>query len=233
MKVLVVDDDPDVLAPVARALTKEGFGVLATTTGRSGRQLAQDWSPDVLIVADALPDDTGLDVVIDVREHDQLAHVILLGRGDDQARVEALLGGADDYLDVSCSALEIAARVQSVARRRHLDDALQSFGSVMTFGPLAIDPDARTVRLDGRLVDMPMREFDLLVHLASHPGRTHDREELLQSVWNSSAEWQDSATVTEHIRRLRLKLERDPLDPKWLVTVRGAGYRFNPEPDLT
>src|SRR4051794_35099909 len=175
MKVLVVDDDPDIVAPVARALTNEGFGVLATTTGRSARKLAHEWSPDVVIVGDALPDETGLDVVIDLREHDPVAHVIMVGDGDTHTRVRALLGGADDYLDTSCSAAEVTARVQGVARRRNVGDP------VLEFGPLVIDVGARTVTLGERTIAMAARELDLLAHLASHPRQIFSREELLQA----------------------------------------------------
>src|SRR5205085_5918663 len=160
MKVLVVDDDPDIVAPVARALTNEGFGVLATTTGRSARKLAQEWSPDVVIVGDAPPDEAGLDVVIDLREHDPVAHVIMVGDGDTHMRVRALMGGADDYLDTSCSAVEVAARVHGVARRRRR----KAGDPVLAFGPLVIDLGARTVTLSERTIPMAARELDLLAH---------------------------------------------------------------------
>ena len=98
----------------------------------------------------------------------------------------------------------------------------------MTFGALTVDPQARTVHLDGRSVALTGREFDLLVFLASSPRRTYTREQLLVQVWNSEPGWQNIATVTEHIHRLRRRLESDPDAPRRIVTVRGTGYRFDP-----
>jgi DNA-binding response OmpR family regulator len=116
---------------------------------------------------------------------------------------------------------ELAARIRSVTRR-------SGVAAVHDFGDLVVRPAEREVALRGDAVNLTAKEFDLLAHLAAHPRRVFTREELLQAVWGSSEDWQDPATVTEHVRRLRKKLEDDPEQPARLRTVRGVGYRFEP-----
>ena len=119
----------------------------------------------------------------------------------------------------------LAARVRGVLRRARPADPLPD---VLSFGDLVIHPATRDVLVDGRAVELTAREFDLLCHLASSPRQVFSRGQLLRDVWDSSPDWQDPATVTVHVRRLRTKVEADPSRPRHLVTVRGAGYRFEP-----
>lgn len=140
-----------------------------------------------------------------------------------------LRAGADDYVVKPFSAGELSARIASVLRRRP-GGAVQRT-SRLDFPGLCIDLDTREVWVDDRLVDVTAREFELLSFLASSPRRVFSREQLLREVWESSSERQDPATVTEHVRRLRRRIEKDPDKPRWIRTVRGAGYRFeSPSP---
>jgi DNA-binding response OmpR family regulator len=151
--------------------------------------------------------------------------VFLTGRGHEIDRIAGLKMGADDYIVKPFSPGELAARVESVLRRAQprRDDS-----AALTYGDLHIDPKTREVSLTKRRIDMTTKEFDLLYFLASSPRQVFSREQLLDHVWSSSPEWQTDATVTEHIRRLRRKIEADPDRPTWIRTVRGAGYRFEP-----
>ena len=149
------------------------------------------------------------------------AHVIVLtGAGSEADRVQAIELGADDYVVKPFFARELAARVLAVERRRGLAEH-----TTLRIGPLEIDMKARVVTADGRPIDLTTKEFALLAFLAARPGHTFSRVELLRAVWQSSPDWQQSTTVTEHIRRLRTKLEQDSRHPEMLKTVRGAGYR--------
>ncbi|MEY2431270.1 MAG: hypothetical protein QOC92_995, partial [Acidimicrobiaceae bacterium] len=140
----------------------------------------------------------------------------------EKARVRALEVGADDFILKPPSAPDLVARVRAVLRRsRRVQTA-----SVIEVGELAVDVDAREVRVNGSRVELTVKEFDLLAFMAARPGQAFTRHQLLVSVWQSASEWQSAATVTEHVRRVRLKIEPDPGQPRHLVTVRGVGYRF-------
>ncbi|HEX4904927.1 MAG TPA: response regulator transcription factor [Acidimicrobiales bacterium] len=219
VRVLVVDQDLDVLQRVPEELDREGFAVrIASSGGRALREL-QRWLPHVAVL------DARVDALAALREHDTEVHVLVTGIDEEDDRVAALRGGADDCVGRTCSPREIAARVVAVARRCEIG------ATTLDIGSLRIDRDARKVHVGDRVVEMPQRELDLLVHLASNPERTFSREQLLRAVWRSSSQWQKASTVTEHIRRIRNRIEDDPLRPRWLIAVRGVGYRFQPGSD--
>jgi len=148
--------------------------------------------------------------------------ILLTALGDEKDRVAGLELGADDYVVKPFSPREVAARVKSVLRRASGPSA----PVILSFGEVTVDLDRRRVERAEAEVELTRLEFDLLAFLVSHPNRVVSRDELLQNVWDSSAEWQDPATVTVHVRRLRQKLEHDPSQPEHILTVYGVGYRF-------
>jgi DNA-binding response OmpR family regulator len=123
---------------------------------------------------------------------------------------------------------ELTARIESVLRRSRRGGYQQVRGGTIVFGALCIDPTSREVQLHGQAIELTAKEFDLLAFLATSPRQVFSRAQLLDQVWSSSADWQNDATVTEHIRRLRRKIEADPDRPAYITTVRGVGYRFEP-----
>jgi DNA-binding response OmpR family regulator len=133
--------------------------------------------------------------------------------------------GADDYIVKPFSGAELVARIYALIRRNNRSEAPEP-PKRFRYGKLTLDVGAREVALDGVVVDTTAKEFDLLALLAASPRRVFSREQLLEQVWGSSTRWQDPSTVTEHVRRLRLKIEADPSRPRYLQTVRGVGYRF-------
>ncbi len=176
-----------------------------------------------------LPGVDGMELLVRIRERSAVPVIMLTGRTAEHERIAGLRGGADDYVAKPFSGGELVARVESVLRRSAsaaTGDA--PVGGHLAYGGLVIDPGAREVRVDDAVVAVTAKEFDLLAFLASAPRQVFTREQLLRHVWDSSIEWQDDATVTEHIRRVRRKIEVDPDRPRWLVTVRGVGYRFEP-----
>jgi two-component system phosphate regulon response regulator PhoB len=132
--------------------------------------------------------------------------------------------GADDYVIKPFSPAELSARIASVLRRVRPSDAQTR----LDFDGLQIDRASREVTVRGQVVDVPAREYEVLAFLASSPRQAFSREQLLEQVWGSSGNRQGAATVTEHVRRLRRRIEEDPEHPRWLKTVRGVGYRFDP-----
>ncbi len=224
-RVLVVDDDSAIRRLVNRALEAEHFRVEEAATGPDGIEAIRSRPPDLVVLDLGLPGMSGLAVLREVRRTSDLPVVVLSGRGDEVDRVTAFEVGADDYVVKPFYARELAARVCGLLRRS--GDTPRNTDR-LTFSDLVIDVPAREVVVRGSIVELTRKEFDLLAYLASAPRRVITRDELLRVVWESSSEWQDPGTVTEHIRRLRHKIEADPDEPKWIRTLRGVGYRFEP-----
>ncbi|HYH48490.1 MAG TPA: response regulator transcription factor [Acidimicrobiia bacterium] len=179
---------------------------------------------DVVVIDASDSASAGIDALVDVRRHSGVPVVFVAGAGAGSQAVLALDLGADDFVIEPFVNGEVPARIRSVLRRCHRPGG----PAPLTFGNLSVFLAEREVRLDGRLVETTPLEFDLLARLVSAPRRVFSRTELLEQVWGSSGAWQSPATVTEHIRRLRVKLEADRDRPRWLRTVRGVGYRFDP-----
>jgi PAS domain S-box-containing protein len=219
-RVLLVEDVPDIRRTTTLALDHAGFEVIEAPDGATA--LARfDRSVDVVLLDRGLPDVDGISLIAQVRERRSDVHIIIVSAlGTEAERVEGLLAGADDYLAKPASMAELIARVTAAARRLE-----RGRNEVLHFDDLAIDLDRRVVLRSGEPIDLTRQEFDLLGHLARNPERTVTREELLEAAWTSST-WQSTATVTEHVRRVRKKVERDPTNPRWIESVRGVGYRF-------
>jgi two-component system, OmpR family, phosphate regulon response regulator PhoB len=230
-RILVVDDDDQVRTLLRRVLSAEGFAVDLAATGADGLRALAAEPPDLVLLDVNLPDEDGRDVLAKVRDAGDVPVILLTGMGEEHDRILGLKLGADDYVVKPFSPGELAARIQTILRRTSAAAAAAKptpTGNVLAFDGLSIDLASREVRVGGRVVEMTAKEFDLLAFLASSPRQVFSRAQLLDHVWASSPEWQDDATVTEHVRRVRRRIEEDPLRPRWVLTVRGAGYRFEP-----
>lgn len=223
--VLVVDDDRALAEVVSRYLVREGFDVTLATDGASGLSLALETLPDLVVLDLMLPVIDGLEVCRRLRQTVPIPVVMLTARGEEDDRIAGLELGADDYVTKPFSPRELTARVKAVLRRAAGGVSGAGVASLAGAG-VEVDLVAHEVRRDGEPVPLTSKEFDLLVHFLANPRRAFRREELLESVWGWT--FGDTATVTVHVRRLREKLEADPSDPRYLVTVRGLGYRFEP-----
>jgi two-component system, OmpR family, KDP operon response regulator KdpE len=213
--VLVIEDDPDVTELLRHALGMAGMSTAMARNAVDGVRAATRLRPDAVLLDLDLPDADGLDVLPELRT---IAPVIVLtGRKTEEAIVRGLRQGADDYVTKPFSPRVLVARIE-VAVRRGRSEVRER----IVAGPLAIDVGTRLATLDGVALDLTRRELDLLAHLAQRPGVVVSRDDLLRAVWQSSAEWQTASTVTEHVRRVRMKLG----DPRWIESARGVGYRF-------
>ncbi len=224
-KILVVDDDEAIRRLVRAGLERESFSVHEAADGDAALDALRQ-QPASLVVLDVnLGAVGGFDVLARIRASSDVPVIILTGRMAETDRVVGLELGADDYVVKPFSPRELASRVRAILRR-----TTRSRTTVLDFGNLCIDADARRVFVDGELIELTAREFDLLVFLASEPHRVFSRSELLEQVWHSTDDWQDPATVTEHVRRLRTKLSNDGTGepPRWIRTVRAKGYAFEP-----
>lgn len=226
-RVLVVDDEPDIVALVAYHLAKSGFGVSTATTGAEAIEKARSDQPVALVLDLMLPDMSGFDVLGTIRNDEgmsTLAVLMLTARRDEPDRIRGLSLGADDYLTKPFSPQELVLRIRAILRR--VDQAGKSPRDVVTIGPLRIDRSAHRVTVDDQEVDLTPTEFKLLLLLAEKKGRVQARSHLLQTVWDAAPDIQ-TRTVDMHVQRLRNKLGSAGA---LIETVRGFGYRINSGP---
>ena len=220
-QILVVEDEPTVSDVVARYLRREGYAVRTAGDGEEGLRLALHHQPDLVVLDLMLPGIDGLEVCRRLRAQRPTPVIMLTAKDEDHEAVVGLSLGADDYVRKPFSPSELVARVKAVLRRNQA----QPTGQSASFGALRIDAAGRAVWLAERRLELTAKEFDLLWHLAQHPGQVFSREQLLSGVWGYDYLGEDS-TVTVHMRRLREKLEPDPARPRYLKTVWGVGYKF-------
>ena len=223
--VLVVDDEPMLRNLLSRLLRMDGYEVLEAEDGETALDVVAREKPDLVLLDVMLPARGGLDVLGDLRRTSDIPVILVSALGEEADRVLGLKMGADDYVTKPFSAAELSARIESVLRRSAMREAPEA-ARCLSFDGLVIDLGTREVRVAGGKAEMTAKEFDLLAYLAGSPRHVFSREQLLQQVWGSSSTWQSDATVTEHVRRLRRKIEVDPDNPRWITTVRGVGYRF-------
>lgn len=225
-RVLVVDDEPMVREVLARYLTRDGFEVETAADGEAALAAFQATEPDIVLLDLMLPRIDGFEVFRRIREARASSPVIMLtARGEVTDRIVGLEVGADDYVAKPFSPKEVVARVRAVLRRVASSPATPD--RILRFDGLEIDPRIREVTVGGRPIALTPKEFELLHFLASSPREVFSRYRLLDALWDVAFDG-DPATVTVHIRRLREKIEPDPSQPRRLVTVWGAGYRFEP-----
>ena len=225
--ILLVDDEPIVIEVVERYLLRDGYTVRVARDGESALVAARSERPDLIVLDVMLPGLTGLEVAQRLRAESGVAIIMLSARGEETDKLVGLGLGADDYVTKPFSPKELVARIAAVLRRTaNANPGLaDADGQVLRFGTLRIDPRGRDVRRDGAPLDLTAREFDLLLFLARHPGQVFTRQQLLDQVWDFEF-YGDPSTVTVHVRRLREKIEPDPVRPRYLKTVWGVGYKF-------
>lgn len=223
--VLVVEDDPDVRGVVVMTLETAGFRVVAAADGLAGLERMQTEQPSVVVLDVMMPGMNGLETLARIRETSTVPAILLTSLGEERNKIRGLELGADDYVVKPFSPAELLARIHALLRRSEI---VGQATRVIVHGVLRVDVGAREVSVRGNRIETTPKEFDLLAFLAASPGRVHTRHQLLREVWQSSSEWQQEATVTEHVRRLRIKIEANADQPVWLQTVRGVGYRFDP-----
>jgi DNA-binding response OmpR family regulator len=227
--VLVVDDEPMLRSLLSRLLRMEGYAVIEAENGQIALELVDSRRPDLVLLDVMMPTRDGLDVLGDLRRTSEVPVILVSALGEEADRVLGLKMGADDYVVKPFSAAELSARIESVLRRAQMRaTAVPGAPTRLAFDGLVIDLQTRDVTVGAEKAEMTAKEFDLLAFLAGSPRQVFSREQLLQQVWGSSSDWQSDATITEHVRRLRRKIEDDPDNPRWITTVRGVGYRFEP-----
>jgi two-component system phosphate regulon response regulator PhoB len=223
-RILVVDDDRATRTLLRRLLTTEGYEVDEAADGATAVELVGTDRPDLVLLDVMMPDQDGLEVLQTLRRTSDVPVILLTAKGDEADRVLGFRFGADDYVVKPFSSAELAGRIAAVLRRT---GAARPGGHPLEFDGLQIDLARREVAVGGRAVELPAREYEVLAFLASSPGQTFSRRQLLDRLWSGSSD-RGEGTVTEHVGRLRRRIEQDPEKPRWVRTVRGIGYRFDP-----
>ncbi|MEV4441449.1 response regulator transcription factor [Streptomyces sp. NPDC049577] len=225
-RILVVDDDPTVAEVVTGYLHRAGHTVDHAADGPTALERAALQRPDLVVLDLMLPGIDGLEVCRRLRADRPVPVIMLTARGDEDDRIAGLELGADDYVTKPFSPRELVLRVESVLRRSRTAPAVAEHEPVVLSGAgIRLDPQTRRAAKDGETLVLTLREFDLLAHFLTRPGRPHSREELMREVWGW--DFGDLSTVTVHVRRLRAKIEDDPAAPRLIRTVWGIGYRFD------
>ena len=226
--VLVVDDEPTIVEIVGRYMERAGFETYTAPDGYKALDAATAHRPDLVVLDVMLPGIDGIEVMERLQERPgpPIAVILLTARGEESDRLVGLRNGADDYVVKPFSPAELVARVEAVLRRVAPPVAAEDQPAIV-HGTLRVEPASRRVSLDGEEISLTQREFDLLAFFAANPGRVFSRDQLMEAVWMEP--WfEDTSTVTVHVRRLRAKLGDDPAAPRFIETVWGVGYRFRP-----
>lgn len=227
--ILVIEDEQNINDILTFSLNKEGYKTLSALDGIKGLEMALTENPDLILLDVMLPGLDGWEVCKKVRESSQVPIIMLTAREDEVDKVLGLELGADDYITKPYSMRELAARVKANIRRSSVQVAQEvepENRSTIISGDLSINVERYEVSKNGKIIDITLREFELLKFLATQPDKIYSREKLLENVWGYEY-YGDVRTVDVTVRRLREKIEDDPSMPKYIITKRGVGYYFN------
>ena len=222
-KILVIDDEKNILDLVSAYLQKEGYEFHTATDGPSGLKAARAFKPDLIVLDIMLPGMDGIELLSRLRRESDAYVIMLTAKSEETDKIVGLSVGADDYLTKPFSPRELMARIKAALRRMRTGDS-RIEGSVLSFQHIRIDTGGRTIYVDDKSVDFTAIEFDLLRTLAEHPGIVLSREQLLEKVWGFDY-FGEIRVVDVHIGHIRQKLG----DDRFITTIRGVGYRFEDE----
>lgn len=225
-KILIVDDEPSIVEVVTLYLRRAGYEVASAGDGTAALRLLTVENPDLVILDLMLPGVDGLEITRRLRTEGDTPIIMLTARRAETDRIIGLEMGADDYVLKPFSPQELVSRVRAVLRRAQNSKPAAPAQS-LRFPGIKIDPATRLLTVAGQEIALTAKEFELLYTLASHPRQVFNRDQLLDRVWGET-EYLDPSTVTVHVRRLREKVEQDPSNPRYIVTVWGVGYKFEP-----
>lgn len=222
--VLVVEDEQSLREPLVYILQREGFEVLEAADGPSALIEWQNGSPDLILLDLMLPGMSGVDVCREIRTRSNVPIIMVTAKDSEVDKVVGLEIGADDYVVKPYSTRELLARIKAVLRRGAVPDSNET-RSVLEAGPVRLDTERHAVTVNGQPVTLPLKEFELLEYLMDNTNRVLTRGQIIDRVWGSNY-YGDTKTLDVHVKRIRSKIEPDPANPKFIMTVRGLGYKF-------
>lgn len=227
-KILIIDDDMDLCRLLKNNLEQEGYYVCTCHDGLTGLKEAQSSDYQLIVLDIMLPLKNGYEVLEKIREKSIVPILMLTAKDSEGDKVSGLRMGADDYLTKPFANSEFLARVSSLLRRYTVFNAANTSDNVVTVGGLSIDKLGREVHKDNFLLELTAKEFDLLLFFAENPGQVFTKKQIYHAVWNDEYAFDDN-NIMVHIRRLRKKIEDNPENPKYILTVWGIGYKFGGE----
>ncbi|MBN1644339.1 MAG: response regulator transcription factor [Dehalococcoidales bacterium] len=228
-KILVTEDDRNLLETIKYNLVKEGYEALIAVDGAEALEIARNEKPDLIILDIMLPKIDGFEVCRILRKEMTVPIIMLTARTDETDKIVGLDVGADDYMTKPFSIRELLARIRALLRRaKMVESAVTGGPAIISVGNISIDLNRHRVTIKDKPLELTAKEFDLLAFLAKNEGYVFTREQLLEKVWSYDFVG-DTRTVDVHIRWLRQKIEEDPADPRYLLTVRGTGYKLENE----
>ncbi|MEK8130682.1 response regulator transcription factor [Paenibacillus filicis] len=225
-KILIVDDETEIVELITLYLRKEGFNVLCSSSGAEAIEMVREHRPDLVILDILLPELDGIEVCRQIRKHYTTPILFLSCKSEDMDIILGFSIGGDDYMTKPFSPGQLVARVKAHLRRSQLLEQHKEEAQILSFPGLEVDLLSRTVKLNGQPVPLSSKEFDLLLHLARTPGKVLSLEQLYKLTWGVDSNG-DTRTLLVHISNLRKKVEPNPTDPRYILTVRGVGYKFN------
>ncbi|MCY4163960.1 MAG: response regulator transcription factor [bacterium] len=225
-KVLVVEDEESFVEALSVGLTREGFVVQVARDGKEALDYFKAIAPDIVLLDVMLPVVSGIDVCRQIRVRSQVPIIMVTAKGEEIDAVVGLEVGADDYVTKPYRLRELTSRMRSLLRRARWSDTEEAYRSdVICVGDVSVDPQRHEVLVRGELLDLPLKEFDLLELLVLNAGRVITRDALIDQVWGGDYVG-NTKTLDVHIKRLRSKVEPDPANPSRIVTIRGLGYKY-------
>ncbi|NMH69049.1 response regulator transcription factor [Bacillus sp. RO3] len=228
-KVLLVDDEENIVDVCSRYLRREGYEVSSALNGMEAMERYASFKPDIVILDIMMPEMDGWQVAERIRVESDTPIIMLTALGQEKDRIYGLTIGADDYVTKPFSPRELLLRIKNVLRRTYSTTQREVQKDVLKWKDLLIDRDKRKVVVAGKQIEMTVKEFDLLTLLAEHPSQVFSKSQLLETLWGYEY-LGDANTINVHIRRLREKIEMDPSSPEWIKTVWGIGYKFEGKP---
>jgi two-component system response regulator VicR len=225
-KILIVDDERNIVDILRFNLVKEGFTTIEAYDGEKALQSALSEKPDLILLDVMLPKMDGFTVCRKIRESLSIPIIMITAKEEEVDKVLGLELGADDYITKPFSTRELMARIKANLRRTASEDLTKSKGSLVKHGDLEIDIDRYEVKRNSQVIELTLREFELVKFLALQCGQIFSRENLLEKVWGYEY-YGDVRTVDVTVRRVREKIEKDPSNPSYILTKRGVGYYFN------
>ena len=223
--VLVVEDEQSLREPLVYILQREGFDVLEAVDGPSALLQWQNNAPDLILLDLMLPGMSGVDVCREIRTRSSVPIIMVTAKDSEVDKVVGLEIGADDYVVKPYSTRELLARIKAVLRRGAVADPNET-RTVLESGPVRLDTERHAVTVNGQPVTLPLKEFELLEYLMDNTNRVLTRGQIIDRVWGSNY-YGDTKTLDVHVKRIRSKIEPDPANPKFIMTIRGLGYKFD------